>query len=850
MSVLFVQDEFTGGLNTRLEASKLPAAEYPLLFNGRVTGNTIRPTKAHVKLDIPAGTLRQGLYSVGKYLYLFTDGIAYYKDISNLTAPWNLVTAWTALSSSAARIYADPVPVSYFLGSINYAVSNDVADVKTTWPGLPAETLSYLFVTDGINQPRVIRPDGTWRDTGTYTTWSTTAPEYVPLGILPKASGPKLFLVDPVNKNRIFQSVSGRYLDFVINRTSTGDKGGTADTTCKAVDYNEITAVVSISSSGLAAGGPGLFIGTLYQSYVIGMDYTTTIFGEPMLPAIPLFPTGPINDRSFADLLGDTAFITQTGIQAFNVTQQFKIESNNFPLGAPIAKILVNPQANTCACNYDTEALFSVNTVYGKAVLIYDCITQKFVSIDLGFGEVTDFAVNKYNGVQKLFFLTADGNVYQAYASDEYAICRVYLGEYATYDPATGKQIPGKQHKISGIRLQFTELKSDVNVQLSLYGDRSLLKVETRTVDAVVYPEIAPYPLPFPSHRQSRPVDFQTPANPFVWKTGILLEWDKGAELLSIAAEGDVTSKDSWERPGIISEPRHIATVFGDCSYPAELAGSGVWELVTGLTVGAWYSITGTAHIGAKVVTDTAFQAPSTAINVNGSLRALGNIKTILDAMTAAGSELFIGQGDHSMNAGSATDAAWIKSLLDPTKLAWAPGNHDQLTASGKWFFDIIPSLRYYKHIFGPVDFFFINSDASEPDGNTSTSVQAMWLKNELELSTNVFRIVVFHHAPYTDDTAYYPGTTAMRWPFKTWGADMVISGHAHAYQRFVVDEVPYIVNGPTGSSIRGFTPGQDNSITRQSSAGYLKLTIDNFKVLGEFIDTTGVVLDAFAIYA
>ena len=146
-------------------------------------------------------------------------------------------------------------------------------------------------MTDGVNQPRTIAGDGTFSVTGTYVSWTTTSPNYVPICKLPKKSGGKLYVIDAITGTRIFHSVSGRFTDFVINRNPTGDKGGDATTTCKSVDYNEVTALFPIANSTTTGG---LLVSTLYSSYAITPDYTDTFFGEPKLPDSFLFPVPPV----------------------------------------------------------------------------------------------------------------------------------------------------------------------------------------------------------------------------------------------------------------------------------------------------------------------------------------------------------------------------------------------------------------------------------------------------------------------------------------------------------------------------------------------------------------------------
>ena len=44
-------------------------------------------------------------------------------------------------------------------------------------------------------------------------------------------------------------------------------------------------------------------------------------------------------------------------------------------------------------------------------------------------------------------------------------------------------------------------------------------------------------------------------------------------------------------------------------------------------------------------------------------------------------------------------------------------------------YFTLPGNGRYYKFSQGPVDFFVVDADGHEPDGNTSTSIQAAWFE-------------------------------------------------------------------------------------------------------------------------
>ncbi|MEX1207138.1 MAG: metallophosphoesterase [Acidimicrobiia bacterium] len=101
---------------------------------------------------------------------------------------------------------------------------------------------------------------------------------------------------------------------------------------------------------------------------------------------------------------------------------------------------------------------------------------------------------------------------------------------------------------------------------------------------------------------------------------------------------------------------------------------------------------------------------------------------------------------------------------------------------------------RYYDARIGPAHFFFLNSNQQEPDGLTPATTQGLWLQSALASSEARWKVVVFHHPPYSS----IPGKTStwMRWPFAAWGADLVLSGDAHVYERLEADGLTYVVSG------------------------------------------------------
>jgi hypothetical protein len=106
----------------------------------------------------------------------------------------------------------------------------------------------------------------------------------------------------------------------------------------------------------------------------------------------------------------------------------------------------------------------------------------------------------------------------------------------------------------------------------------------------------------------------------------------------------------------------------------------------------------------------------------------------------------------------------------------------------------------YYDLVQGPIHFFMLDSDSREPDGTSSSSKQALWLKEKLAGSNALFNVMVAHQPPFTSGDGQ--GATAyMCWPFKSWGADAVLSGDDHLYERVSGnDGLPYFVNGLGGN--------------------------------------------------
>jgi titin len=163
-------------------------------------------------------------------------------------------------------------------------------------------------------------------------------------------------------------------------------------------------------------------------------------------------------------------------------------------------------------------------------------------------------------------------------------------------------------------------------------------------------------------------------------------------------------------------------------------------------------------------------------------------------------------------------------------------------------YFNLSGSGRYYTVTEGPVQLFALDSNASETDGNTGTSVQAAWLKSQLATSTAPWKLVYFSEAPYSSGSTH--GSSAwMQWPFQQWGASAVIAGHEHNYERLNVNGMPYFVDGLGGASIYPFgTPLSTSQVRYNADYGAMLVTATPSQITFQFINEAGSLIDSYTM--
>lgn len=206
--------------------------------------------------------------------------------------------------------------------------------------------------------------------------------------------------------------------------------------------------------------------------------------------------------------------------------------------------------------------------------------------------------------------------------------------------------------------------------------------------------------------------------------------------------------------------------------------------------------------------------------------------------------------------------AAWTK-----TNRFWpALGNHEFSDSCGGGaaraylaYFNLPNNERYYDVVIGNAHVFVVNSEGTvegnlrEPDGSGPTSKQAMYIKAKMLASTSPWKIVTMHRPPFS--SGEHGNMPRMQWPFEQWGADAVLAGHDHNYERVMQDadrngrQLPYFVSGLGGAEQRAFGTIRPGSVVRYNAGhGALFFTATPTTLDFQFKNTAGVVIDSLKL--
>jgi len=591
----YKQTSFAGGFNLLLDDTRLPVSfkykegetpyditynQYRLGLNIRTRFDVAQPISSSVTdYNAPPG-VKQAIITFGNYIIIFVAGTAWYR--LNTDTHWTQINNFL-MSNSAPRFWTIEVPLTTTLYARLAGVIPTTTTPNAALPiaqvNLAGATTSFgniagILVQDGINQPQFIYIDSNnllqCRITQTYAQWTfpldpTTlqltgpdAREYVPIGTFMEWYNGILFIVDP-NFTYIYRSVSGRPLDFVINVDENGQKGGDATTTSYSVGINGISALRAMPGNTLfvAAGGAACFSITLNQT-----PNAPTIFGEYTFNRAVLFNSNCVTERGIIDVLGDSVFIDANGLRSFNAVEQQLNEGRNSVFSATVqglftgifqsATLNSTTGSSWCAAiNFDNYAIFSVNTVFGYALVVYDTINSVYQDIDvtqLGNHAAKQFAAITVSTLA-LYAITDDDRVVQLYSGTTSDPATIRLGAVCAQDPK-------KELKVLNFRAIMSNITQNFTITATLFINNRLDSSQTQTINYA--PPVNTYsgvPVGKDVGTQTNPIYFAFPNSAQGWKAFVVLTWTGGAVLnsTSITTE-DITPMQSFQTQAVIQQ--------------------------------------------------------------------------------------------------------------------------------------------------------------------------------------------------------------------------------------------------------------------------------------------------------
>jgi 3',5'-cyclic AMP phosphodiesterase CpdA len=194
------------------------------------------------------------------------------------------------------------------------------------------------------------------------------------------------------------------------------------------------------------------------------------------------------------------------------------------------------------------------------------------------------------------------------------------------------------------------------------------------------------------------------------------------------------------------------------------------------------------------------------------------------------------------------------------------PGNHDYETPGAAPYYEYFgkragsPGKGYYSYDLGEWHVVALNSEmvVNLTFTNPERQAQEDWLREDLKGSQKKCTVAYWHHPLYS--SGWHGSDTRLTGLWRILyehGADLVLAGHDHNYERFrplaptgVVDTtagIVQIVVGTGGGGLRNFRNAilPNSAFRLQGYYGVLKLTLGAGEWRSAFIDTNGTVWDS-----
>lgn len=189
------------------------------------------------------------------------------------------------------------------------------------------------------------------------------------------------------------------------------------------------------------------------------------------------------------------------------------------------------------------------------------------------------------------------------------------------------------------------------------------------------------------------------------------------------------------------------------------------------------------------------------------------------------------------------------------------PGNHEYYTPGAEGYFDYFGKRAageqgrgYYSYDLGAWHVVALNSNCEQAGGCSSDSPQVRWLEADLADNSGRACTLAYMHFPLFTSGKYRPGVPAVRplWEaLYAGGADVVLSGHDHNYQRFAPQNPgggadpdrglrEFVVGTGGKSHYEIETPIENSEVYNDDAYGVLRLALRSDSYDWKFIPVPG----------
>ena len=275
-----------------------------------------------------------------------------------------------------------------------------------------------------------------------------------------------------------------------------------------------------------------------------------------------------------------------------------------------------------------------------------------------------------------------------------------------------------------------------------------------------------------------------------------------------------------------------------------------------------------TARASSSLGTSPATSAPAASRVPDAVLVGAGDIADCASSGDEATAKLIDGiagavftLGDNAYESGTPSefsrcyDPTWGRQLARTRPVA---GNHDYATRNAAGYFGYFgaaagdPATGWYAYDAGAWRVYVLNSNCGSVGGCDASSAQERWLRQDVATNPRQCVLAMWHHPRFSSGVhGNDPATQGLWQALYEAGAELILNGHDHTYERFApqtpegaLDDrrgIVEMVVGTGGRSHYDFPTIRANSLVRNDTAyGVLRLVLSDGGWSFEFLPVAG----------